>query len=490
MVNQHAGAGKVARRLDANRVTQLEQFVENARQTFAVPGVAIGVIQNGKVVLAKGFGVRKLGDPKKTVDAETLFMIASNTKALTTLMLAKLVDAGRFSWETPVTHVMPTFELGNAQTTRSILMKHLVCACTGLPRQDMETVFEGERLQPASVLPLVATMQPTSALGELYQYSNLMAGAAGYIGGHVLHPGMEPGAAYDAAMQTLVFDPLKMTSTTFAMNLAQRGNYASPHAHNIDGQTVVASMDSNHATHVSRPDGGAWSNVNDLLRYVQMEIEQGRQIGGKRYISAAPLLARRAQQISRGSDLGYGMGLKIDHTTGTTMIHHGGTMTGYISDMLWLPEHKVGAVILTNAQGGTSMRNLFRRRLLELLFDANPEASANAAIFQKSSLDDASAQRKSLTIPPDSAASVQLARHYRSAELGEIRVEKNSESVWFDFGGWKSEMASRQGPGATTWFVTIVPGEFGFEFRVKNGKRRQTLVLNDGQRDYVFVATH
>ena len=118
--------------------------------------MAVGIVQDGKVVFAEGFGVRALGKPDK-VDADTLFMIASNNKALTTLMLAKLVDAGNFTWDTPATEVLPTFKLGNPNTTRQVLMKHLVCACTGMPRQDMETTFEGEHLTPEL---LVGMMRP------------------------------------------------------------------------------------------------------------------------------------------------------------------------------------------------------------------------------------------------------------------------------------------------------------------------------------------
>ncbi|HYM87328.1 MAG TPA: serine hydrolase domain-containing protein, partial [Pseudoxanthomonas sp.] len=315
-------AGKTAHKLDATRIETLKQFVESARQQFDVPGVAIGILQDGKVVLAEGFGVRELGKPDK-VNADTLFMVASNTKAMTTLMLAKLVDAGKFTWDTPATEVLPTFKLGDADTTRRVLMKHLVCACTGLPRQDMESIFEGERLTPESVVATLATMRPTSQFGELYQYSNLMADAAGFAGGHALYPQLELGAAYDAAMQTLVFDPLRMTSTTFDFPRAQRGNHAAPHGQDVNGKTVPASMDPNYAAIPTRPDGGAWSNVNDMLRYVQMELDEGLLPDGKRYIAEAPLLARRVQQVATGNDTGYGMGLKIDRSMGTPLVQHG-----------------------------------------------------------------------------------------------------------------------------------------------------------------------
>ena len=142
-------------------------------------------------------------------------MVASNTKAMTTLLLARLVDEHRMTWQTPVTTLLPSFRLGDAETTRSVLVKHLICACTGMPRQDLEWIFEYGNIMPASSLSLLGTMRPTSKFGELFQYSNLMAAAAGYTAAYVLYPQMEPGAAYDRAMQSYVFDPLQMNATTF-----------------------------------------------------------------------------------------------------------------------------------------------------------------------------------------------------------------------------------------------------------------------------------
>ncbi|KRA45150.1 serine hydrolase domain-containing protein [Pseudoxanthomonas sp. Root630] len=479
-------AGKTAHTLDAARIEALKQFVEDARQQFDVPGVAIGIVQDGKVMLAAGFGVRALGKPEK-VDSETLFMIASNTKAMTTLMLAKLVDAGRFTWETPATEVLPAFRLGDADATRQVLMKHLVCACTGMPRQDMEAIFEGERLTPASVVETLATMQPTSKFGELYQYSNLMADAAGFAGGHALHPQWELGAAYDAAMQALVFDPLGMTSTTFDFTRAERGNHAAPHGEDVDGKTVPASMDLNYAAIPTRPDGGAWSNVNDMLRYVQMELDKGLLPGGERYIAEAPLMERRVQQVATGKDTGYGMGLKIDRSMGTPLIQHGGVASGFISNMMWLPEHNVGAVILTNTQaGGSAIRNLFRRRWLEVLFDARPEAVVNVPVEARSMKESRAAERLRLIVPADQAAAGRLAERYRSPALGDIVVTRKGARTWFDFGGWKSEVATRRDGDGTTAFVTISPNEDGYAFVVADQDGRRTLILHDEQREYVF----
>lgn len=480
-------AGRTAHALDATRIETLKQFVENARQQFDVPGAAIGIVQGGKVVLAEGFGVRERGKPDK-VDADTLFMIASNTKPLTTLMLAKLVDAGKFSWDTPVTQVLPMFKLGDAEVTRQVWMKHLVCACTGMPRQDMKTYFLSEGATPASVMATLATMKPTSGFGELYQYSNIMASAAGYAGGHALHPRWELGAAYDAAMQSLVFDPLGMTSTTFDFERAQHGNHASPHSQDVEGRTVLTGMDLNLTEIAGRPNGGAWSNVHDLLHYVQVELDKGTLPDGTRYISEAPLLARRMQQVAKGDNTGYGMGVRIDRSSGTTLHHHGGTAFGYVSDVLWLPEHGVGAVILTNTDtGGIYLRSLFRRRLMEVLFDGNPEAAANIAVQSKRMKEELAADRNGLTVPADPSVAHGLAARYRSAELGDIHVSQKGTTTWFDFGDWQSEMASRRDGDGTTTLVTVSPGVNGWlRFIVVDKSNPRSLILRNAQHEYRF----
>ncbi len=165
-------AGKTAHTLDAKRIAALSAFVENGRQKLRVPGVSIGLIQDGKVVFAGGFGVRDIRTATKP-DADTLYIIASNTKALTTLMLGKLVDEGKLTWQTPVTSLLPSFKLGDADTTSRVLVKHLICACTGLPRQDYEWLFQYKGVTPESALGTLAKIQPTSKFGEMFQVLEL-----------------------------------------------------------------------------------------------------------------------------------------------------------------------------------------------------------------------------------------------------------------------------------------------------------------------------
>ena len=477
-------AGKKANLLDQARIAELGRFVGQGQKVLGVPGVAVGLVQDGKVVFADGFGVKDLGGKEKP-DSDTLFMVASNTKAMTTLLLAKLVDVHRITWETPVTTLFPSFRLGDAETTRTVLVKHLICACTGMPRQDLEWIFDYGKMTPESTVALLGTMQPTSKFGELFQYSNLMAAAAGYTAAHVIHPDVELGAAYDSAMQAYVFDPLQMRETTFDFKRALSSNHAGSHSPDADGKTAKAMTAINDAVIPARPAGGAWSSVQDMLKYVSMELAEGKLPDGTAYISKEPLLERRAPQVNIGKDVTYGMGLMVDTTYGVPVVHHGGDLVGYHSDMIWLPRQNVGAVILTNGDPGWLLRDRFRRKLLEVLFDGQPEAEALLNADAKSFYSTLAADRKLLTIPADANETAKLAKHYANPALGEIAVSQSGASTIFDFSEWKSEVASRKNPDGTISFITIVPGEMGFEFVVGSGSSR-TLTIRDAQHEYVF----
>ncbi len=478
-------AGKTPHRLDPERVAKMREFVAQAAKELDVPGVAFSLIDGGKVVFEGGHGVRELGKPEP-VDADTLFLAASNTKAMTTMLLARLVDAGKMRWDQPVVEVDPSFKLGDPDTTARVQVRHLVCACTGMPRQDMEWLFEWERSTPASVMKLLGTMQPTSRFGEVFQYSNLMAAAAGYVAGRISYPDRELGAAYDAAMARELFEPLGMRRTTFDFKRAQRTNHASAHGRDLEGRTVLMPMSLNTSVISARPAGGVWTSARELSRYVQLELAKGKLPDGRQLVSEENLLARYAPQVSSGADRTYGMGLSVDTTWGVKVVHHGGDLFGHHSDMLWLPEHGVGAVILTNSDSGVRMRRAFMRRLLEVLFDGQAEAEDDVRASAQQLRTLIKASRERVTIPPDAGAVRELAAHYRSDALGSLTVRTQGTRTVFDLGEWNTAMGSRKNEDGTISFVTIDPGREGLEFVVsrEGGKRR--LITRDAQHEYVF----
>ena len=478
--------GRKAHPLDAERISLLKDFVQSVMQQYDIPGVGLSLIDGGKVVFEGGLGVRTLGKPDP-VDADTLFLAASNTKAMTTLLLAELVDEGKVRWDQPVAELYPEFRLGDAETTRQVLVKHLVCACTGMPRQDLEWLLNFATATPLSSLASLASMQPTSRFGEVFQYSNLMAAAAGYVGASIVNPGRELGAAYDEAMRSKVFEPLGMRHTTFDFQAALSGNFASPHDIDLAGKTMPAPMDINYSVVPVRPAGGMWTSAHDLSSYLRMELALGQLPGGRQLVSQESLLERRRGQVQTGENVSYGMGLVINTQHGIPVISHGGSLFGYKSDMMFLPGHGVGAVILTNADTGRYLTGLFRRRLLEVLFDGKPEAIEQARVGNTQRLANLAKARERLVAPPDAAEVAKLAARYASPALGVLRVRTQDGATIFDFGTWHSAVASRKNDDGTTSFITIDPTVDGFNFVVGERGGKRALIIRDAQHEYAFI---
>lgn len=480
-------AGMTAHPMDAARVEALRAFVAQSIAELGVPGAGIAIVDHGRVVYEGGVGVKQLGRPDP-VDAHTEFMIASNTKGMSTLLLAQLVDEGKLNWDDPVTKVYPAFRLGSAATTKKVLIRNLVCACTGLPRKDLDWVFKTTRTTPASTtFDQLAETEPTSGFGEVFQYNNLMASAAGYIGGHLVHPEMEIGAAYDAAMQEKVFGPLGMRETIFPIPAAQAGDYARPYGMDLDGKPSLIAMDYNYLVGPYRPAGGAWSTAHDMIRYVENELSGGIAPGGKRMVSEKNLLRRRAPNVPIGESATYGMGLEVDTTWGVPVVHHGGSMFGYKSDWVALPDAQVGAVILTNADEGQALLRPFMRRLLEILYDGKEEAAGDVAAAAKRQKAELAAERPRLAVPPAHSPAAALAARYSNADLGTLSVRHEGAGVIFDNGTWSTHMASRRNDDGTLSFIAIDPGIIGSEFVVGGAAGKPTLTTRDGQHEYVFV---
>jgi len=477
-------AGRQAHPLNATRIAEMTDFVTASMKELGIPGASIALVDHGKIVFEGGFGVREIGTSDK-VDAHTLFMIASNTKGMSTLLLAEMVDAGKVRWDEKVTNVYPTFRLGSDETTSKVLIKHLVCACTGLPRKDFEWLFNTTSDTPATeTFTQLAHTQPTSGFGEVFQYNNLMATAAGYIAGHLLYPDMELGAAYDRAMQERVFGPLGMKDTTFDYAQALAGNFAAPYSYTIDATVGAVPMKPNYTVRPYRPAGGAWSSAHDMILYVQNELTKGMLPNGKRLISEKSLLERRKPNVPVGEDSTYGMGLEVDATWGVPVVHHGGSLFGYQSDIMLVPDAEVGAVLLTSSDEGHLLLRPFMRRLLEVLYDGKPEAAENVVSAAKAYRAAILEERPKLTVPSTASG---VAGAYSNRDLGFLQVRTEGGHTYIDVPSWSSEVASRKNDDGTVSLSTIAPGLTGLPFVIGTKDGKKTLTVRDSQHEYVYL---
>ena len=184
-------AGIAPRPIDAARAAALDAFIAGAQARLAVPGAAVAVIAGGKVVYERSVGVRALGR-REPITPRTLFLLASVTKPMTTLMQAALVDAGTLTWDTPVTQLLPGFALGDPEVTRKLRLWHMSCACSGMPRRDLDHIFEFAGVTAEARVASMKTMTPTTGFGDTYQYSNLMVAAGGFAAAHAADPDQRP----------------------------------------------------------------------------------------------------------------------------------------------------------------------------------------------------------------------------------------------------------------------------------------------------------
>jgi len=479
---------QTAHRLTPERIAMLRDFVAEAAETLDVPGVGLALIDQGEVVFEGGVGVRSLDDAAP-VDADTRFMIASNTKGMSTLLLSILVDQGELDWDQRVVDLYPEFRLGSDSTTESTLVRHLLCACTGLPRKDWGFILADQDTPASDVFRQLSETQPTSAFGELFQYNNNMAAAAGYVGGALAYPDMEIGAAYDRAMDALIFQPLDMPDTTFDFDAGESGNWAPPHGLDVDGNQTVMSNHFNRGVYPYRPAGGAFSTASDMAHYVQLELSRGLTPDGERLVSEENLLARREPGVQVAEDVWYGMGLFNEEHWGVPVVTHGGTLLGYHSNWYALPEAGVGAVIMVNADTGAAMLRPFLRRLVEVLYDGHPDAMSQVEAAAARLDAQTQVRRQGLDIPGDPAVLDALAPAYESPGIGTITIFENEGQTWIEAGSIRAPLATRQNPDGTVSIVSVGPGAISLEAEVGTQDGARTLTLRDSQHVYLYTET-
>lgn len=442
-VKQESFAGKPAHDLDAARLALLDAFMQHALDVARVPGAALAVVQHGKLVFERGYGVTTVAgnDP---VRPDTLFLIGSTTKSLTTLLMAQLVDERKLAWDRPVQDVLPAFRLADPGVTAKVLVRHTVCACTGMPRRDLDLFFGVQQATPESRLALMKTFTPTTGFGETFQYSNLMVSAGGFAAAHAALPQLALGPAYDQAMRTHVFEPLGMKRTTFDFAVAEKAAHASPHAADLHGVYHTLSLHAEEGVVAVRPAGGAWSSVQDMSRYVAFELAKGVNDRGQRVVSEQNLLARRAPRTKITDKMSYGYGLFVENAHGVTVVGHGGNNLGFTTDLFFLPGHDVGLVVLQNGDSfANPVRGALRRRLLEILFDGEPLAEQKLRTNVAAQREGLEKELGKLVATPPGFAE-RVVGTYDSAELGVLIVQKAGDDFLVDARDWKSAARVRK----------------------------------------------
>ena len=446
-------AGVAPLPLTGERRATFEAYVADAINQLGVPGASVAVVQAGEVVYSQGFGVKELGgtDP---VTADTLMLIGSVTKSMTATMAATVVDDGWLSWDTPLVELLPGFAVADPQLTPRLTVADAFCACTGLPRRDLEFLFNVNDFTPDRLITQVAELPLTTPFGERFQYSNQMYAMGGYAAAAAA--GAAPNdlyGGYQLVMRERLLNPIGMDRSTFALEeVLASGDYALPHATGLDGnlQRVPLLVDQRFVTAVA-PVGALWSSARDMARYLQMELANGVAPDGTRVVSAENLARTRAPRVAIPPEPGlptlfstagnhYAMGWVVDTYQGQPVLSHTGGTLGFVSEIAFLPEADLGIVILTNGgQGAAGFNFAVQSRLLELLFDQPAAFDAMLGQFLEAQGARVAEFRAQLGAVDAAAVAPYLGR-YEHPALGEVELALRNGALVFDAGEIHSEI--------------------------------------------------
>jgi len=412
----------------------LDTFVERARSTFDVPGISLAIVKDNAVITARGYGVRKLGDPT-AVDAGTLFAIASNSKVFTAAALGVLVEEGKIAWDAPVIRYLPWFRMSDPFVTREMTIRDLLVHRSGLglgagdllwwPPSTYRRRDVAERL---GFIPLATSFR------SAYAYDNVLY----LVAGEVIEA--TSGMSWEDFIRTRILARVGMKASQPRFDTtANGGNVASPHAR-IDERVRVVNP---FASDNTNPAGGILSNATDMAAWMRVLLDRGQLADGTRLFSE-----RTWREIStlvtpmpnpdppaelaplKSFVSGYALGLNVREYRGRLVLTHTGGLPGFVSRVFVMPDIGLGVSVLTNQESGEAF-NAIAYFVADAFLGAPPTdwVAAYNAVRGRGLANVAAAELKSTQARDiTSKPSLSLARYagtYTDAWYGDIVIEES-----------------------------------------------------------------
>lgn len=423
--------------------------VEEIRQKTGTPGVAIAIVQNGKVVLAKGYGVRKQGAPEK-VDADTIFLIGSTSKAFTAAALATLVDAGKLKWDDRVIDHMPDFQMYDPWVTREITVRDLLVhrSGLGLGAGDLLYIPRGSRSRK-DVIRQLRYLKPATSFRSGYAYDNILYIVAGQLIEAV------SGQSWEDYMREHVFAPAGLAhATSDEQHRLADPNRAQPHGRvggpvRGDGPQKILNENDQLAP-ASGPAGLLAMNANDMARWLQIQLANGATPEGGRLFSEAqgremwkpvtPMPVSTPPAPIQGTAAqfqAYALGWQVQDYHGTKIIWHSGGLFGFTSIVVLVPEKKLGFAIELNAEEIEPRFGLMYELLDHYLDLPKQDWPAKFGEYRRARIAEAVAAVKSKAASPAGVGpSLGLDRYvgsYADPWYGDLVIGKDTKGLTVDF---------------------------------------------------------
>jgi len=441
----------------------LDDFVARVMKEWQVPGLALGVIQDGKPVLLKGYGYRDV-EKRLPVTPRTLMAIGSNTKSFTVVLMGMLADSGKLEWDKPVRTYLPDFQLYDDFATREMTPRDLVTHRSGLPRHD--GLWYGRSFTREELYRRLKYLEPSASFRSRWQYQNLMFLTAGYL------VERRTGRSWDDLIRERVFAPLEMTrSNTSVRDLPAADDAAlgyvwrdcpAEKAAGMVGTAGAAGAAAPSSTECGlvqvpyrnidavAPAGSINSDVEEMLHYIQFHIDSGRY-NGRAILSKENASLMETPQMLVGDqeiwpdELGvatYGLGLSVTSYRGRKLVQHGGGIDGFISQMSWLPRERIGIMVVTNMSGTNPVPNIVTRNVIDRLLGLAP---IDWVARTEKQLQDAKAKRlkqradRAAERQPNTSPSHPLSAYggtYEHPAYGRLSVQADGAALSVSFDGF------------------------------------------------------
>lgn len=364
-----------ARGQQASLPLDLDRFVASVMTEFQVPGVGLAIVKDGKVLLAKGYGARAIGDPAR-VDARTRFGIASNTKIFTATALGLLVEEGKLQWDAPVIRYLPAFAMYDPFVTRELTIRDLLVHRSGLGLGAGDLLWWPESTYDRKeIVRRLRFIPPATSFRSAYAYDNVLYAVAGEVIAAV------SGLSWEDFVARRILAPVGMTGSNVRHSDAgQDNNVARTHAE-VDG--FVRAVPPMKGDNVN-PAGGINSSAEDMAKWLIVQLDSGRLSGGKRLFQ--PATTRQLWTIvtpipvgapppelpfHRSVFNGYALGMGVRDYRGAQMLSHTGGLPGYLSKVTMIPALRLGVAVLTNQESGAAF-NAISYKIVDHFLAAPP----------------------------------------------------------------------------------------------------------------------
>lgn len=336
----------------------IDQLVQRAMTTFAVPGIAVAVVKDDQIIHAKGYGVRSL-DSALPVDTSTRFGIASNSKAFTAAALSMLVAEKKLNWQDKVSRYIPEFQLADPWISANFTILDLLTHRSGLGLGAGDLMFfpDGSNFTTADVIRNLRHFPFEAGFRSKFEYNNNLYITAGVVIERV------SGLSWDDFIEQKILTPVGMTNSAASLHrLKQQDNVAMRHV-SIDGKVQQVSANPHPGFNAA---GGIYSNIEDMTKWVRLLLNNGKFSAGAEaeLLSAAQLHQLWSPQtlIELGPDPGpyrthfaaYGLGWFLADVLGYQQVSHTGGLVGMVTQVTLIPELKLGIIVLTNQEQGAA----------------------------------------------------------------------------------------------------------------------------------------